>query len=151
TLLIILVVLLERVTKNSSNSSIPPSQDPNRNKVSKDKQKRKPGGQVGRIGKNLKPFEDPDERVDIKVDRESLPKGRSYRTVGFARRQVVHLNLSRKVIEYCLEILEDEKGKRYTAKAPEGANRPVQYGNSVKTHALYLGISQLIPCGRIEE
>jgi transposase len=122
-----------------------------RNKEPKEKQKRKPGGQVGRTGKNLQPFENPDERVNVSVDRDSLPKDRTYRTVGFVRRQVVHLTISRKVIEYCLEILEDEKGKRYTAKAPEGASRPVQYGNSVKTHAVYLGTSQLIPCGRVGE
>ena len=75
-LLTVLEILLARLNKNSKNSSIPPSQDPNRTKISQaDKTKRKAGGQLGRIGKNLIPVEDPDEIIEVPVDRTKLPSG----------------------------------------------------------------------------
>ena len=46
---------------NSKNSSIPPSQDPNRKKESKAKGKRKIGGQKEHNGTTLKAVEEPDE------------------------------------------------------------------------------------------
>lgn len=45
-LLVLVSLFLEKKLKNSSNSSIPPSQDPNRNKKIKPK-KKKSGGQLG--------------------------------------------------------------------------------------------------------
>jgi transposase len=151
-LLTVLEILLERFGKNSRNSSIPPSQDPNRDKTPKpDNKKKKPGGQVGRIGKNLKPVENPDEIIEVPVDRKMLPPGRKYQKVGVVKRQIVDFLVSRKITEYQLEIVADEKGKRYTADAPEGASRPIQYGNSMKASAVYMGMHQLIPCGRVEE
>ncbi len=151
-LLTLLEVLLTRLNKNSSNSSIPPSQDPNRQKTrSTGEVKRKPGGQPGRIGKTLKPVEDPDEIIEVPVDRKTLPSGRVYTSVGFTKRQVVELHLSRHVKEYRLEIVEDEKGKRFTANGPYGTSRPIQYGASLKATASYMSIYQLIPYGRVEE
>ena len=53
TLLKVLEILLSRLGKNSNNSSIPPSQDPNRPKPDRSKNKaknKKPGGQNGRKG-----------------------------------------------------------------------------------------------------
>lgn len=151
-LLTVLEVLLERFGKNSKNSSIPPSQDPNRNKTPKPGEtKKKPGGQPGRIGKNLKPVENPDEVIDVPVDRKALPPGRLYKKVGVAKRQVVEFLVSRKVIEYRLEIVADETGKRFTAEGPVGIGRPIQYGVSVKAISVYMGVYQLIPCGRVEE
>ncbi len=145
-------VFLERFDKNSKNSSIPPSQDPNREKTPKSGEtKKKPGGQPGRLGKNLKPVENPDEVINVPVDRKTLPQGHIYKKVGFAKRQVVEFLVSSKVIEYQLEIVADENGKRYTAKGPEGTGRPIQYGSSVKATAVYMGMYQLIPCGRVEE
>lgn len=151
-LLTVLEILLERLGKNSRNSSIPPSQDPNRDKTSKPgEKKKKPGGQLGRIGKNLKPVENPDEIIEVPVDRKTLPPGHKYKKVGVAKRQVVNFLVSRKITEYQLEIVANEKGKRYTATAPEGAGRPTQYGSSMKAAAVYMGMHQLIPCGRVEE
>jgi transposase len=56
-LLIDLCLLLAQkgIPKNSSNSSIPPSADPNRKKTSRAEGKRKPGGQAGHPGATLKP------------------------------------------------------------------------------------------------
>lgn len=151
-LLTVLEILLDRLNKNSKNSSIPPSQDPNRAKApGAEKTKRKAGGQWGRVGKNLRPFESPDEIIEIPVDRETLASGHVYKKVGFISRQVVEILLSRHVKEYRLEILENEQGKRFTAEGPIGVGRPVQYGASIKAMAVYLSIYQLIPYGRVEE
>lgn len=151
-LLTILEILLAKLGTNSKNSSLPPSQDPNRTKTSQaDKTNRKPGGQLGRIGKNLVPVENPDEIIEVLVDRKKLPSGHVYKKVGFMKRQVVEINLSRHVKEYRLEILENEKGRRFTAEGPIGISRPIQYGSSIKSMAVYLSIYQLIPYGRIEE
>lgn len=157
TLIMLLLTVLEILAlrknpKNSNNSSIPPSQDPNRAKNPKPKEtKRKPGGQIGRDGKNLKPFEEPDEIIDVPVDLNKLPTGHSYHKVGVAKRQVVELLIKSHVKEYRLEIVEDENGKRFTAEGPEGSNRPVQYGNSVKAAAVYMSIYQLVPYARVQE
>jgi transposase len=151
-LLTVLEVLLERLNKNSKNSSIPPSQDPNREKTPKSGEtKKKPGGQPGRLGKNLKPVENPDEVINVPVDKKTLPQGHTYTKVGVAKRQVVEFFFKSKVIEYHLEIVADENGKRFTAIGPEGLTRPIQYGSSLKATAAYMSIYQLIPNGRLEE
>lgn len=151
-LLTVLEILLGRLNKNSKNSSIPPSQDPNRAKTSQaDKTNRKPGGQRGRVGKNLVPFENPDEIIEVPVDRTKLPSGHIYKNAGFSKRQVVEIHLSRHVKEFRLEILENEQGKRFRAEEPHGVSRPIQYGCSIKSMAVYLSVYQLIPYGRVEE
>ena len=156
TLLKILEIFLTRLGENSNNSSIPPSQDPNRPKPDRSKNKdkdksKKPGGQKGREGKNLKPVETPDEIVEVPVDKEILPPGHTYTKVGVAKRQVVEIHVARHVVEYQLEILEDERGKRFTAKGPKGTSRPIQYGASIKAMAVYMSQYQLIPYGRVED
>ena len=55
-LLILIVSLLsQQLGLNSNNSSKPPSADPNREKKSRAKGNRKPGGQLGHDGKTLEP------------------------------------------------------------------------------------------------
>lgn len=150
-LLSLFELLLPKLFKNSKNSSMPPSQDPNRAKTPSALGKKKPVGQPGRVGTNLTPFETPDEIIPVPVELTSLPGGRTYRKVGIAKRQVVEIIIKRHVKEYQLEIIEDDKGKRYTATALEGAGRPVQYGSSVKAMAVYMSMYQLIPYGRVED
>jgi transposase len=76
-LLIDLCLLLSQkwLTKNPKNSSIPPSADPNREKPSKAKGKRKPGGQPGHPGTTVKPVDKPDKTVPLRIDRATLPPG----------------------------------------------------------------------------
>ncbi len=55
------------------------------------------------------------------------------------------------VTEYQAQILENAQGKRFVGKFPEGINSPIQYGASIKAHAVYLSQYQLLPYKRIEE
>ncbi len=150
TLLMIITLLAGKLGLNSKNSSKPPSTDPHRKKKKKGVQKRKPGGQPGRIGVNLEPVDDPDHIIPIKLDKRCLPRG-DYKEVGFEARQVMDIKISRVVTEYHAQILEDNQGKRYVAEFPKGISRPIQYGSSVKAHTVYLSQFQLIPYERVAD
>ena len=132
----------------SNNSSIPPSQDPNRTKKP-NKEPRKRGGQPGHKGSTLRPYDEPDETTILSIDRRSLPRG-NYQAVGFERRQVVDIIIRRHVTEYAAEILQDAMGNRFVASFPEGVTRPIQYGSSVRANAVFLSMGQLIPYDRVE-
>lgn len=149
-ILLVVSLLANRLGLNSKNSSKPPSTDPNREKKAKSNSNKPPGGQKGREGKTLSQFDEPDVVTDIPVDRQQLPPG-NYRDAGVQRRQVVDIEISRVIKEYRAQVLVDEKGKKFVAPFPEGVNSPIQYGNSVKAHAVYLSQYQLLPYKRIEE
>jgi len=142
-------ILLGRLNLNSKNSSKPPSSDPNRERVSKSKGLKR-GGQQGHVGTTLKQMDDVDEIKELLIDRSVLPDG-TYTHAGFERRQVVDIDIRRIVTEYRAEVLKDKKGTRYVAPFPDGVTRPVQYGNGIKAHAVYLSYFQLLPYGRIED
>jgi transposase len=143
-LILIITLLTNRLNLNSTNSSKPPSSDPNREKQPKRKTGKKPGGQNGHVGTTLKKVDDPDEIEVIKVDRSRLPAGQ-YRQVGFESRQVFDIDISRHVTEYRAQILEDDKGNQFVATFPEGVTKAVQYGAGLKAHAVYMSQFQLVP------
>jgi len=151
-LLVLVTLLLNRLTLNSTNSSQPPSADPNRTKISKKgTSPRKPGGQPGRNGVTLQPVEDPDTVTLLTVDRQTLPSGMPYRDVGYEARQVIDLKIARVVTEYRAQILEDGHGHRVVAAFPDGVTRSVQYGLTLKAHSVYMSQYQLIPYDRIRD
>jgi len=150
-LLMIITLLAGKLGLNSKNSSKPPSTDLNRKKKKTgNKGNNKPGGQPGRVGKNLEPVDNPDTIIPIKLDKRRLPKG-DYHEVGFESRQVIDIEMSRIVTEYRAQILEDTEGKRFVAAFPKGVSRPIQYGQSIKAHAVYLSQFQLIPYERVAD
>jgi transposase len=71
--------------------------------------------------------------------------------VGYEKRQVVDIVVSRKVTEYRAEVVKNERGTEFVAKFPDGVTRPVQYGENFKAKAVYMSMAQLIPFERIEE
>jgi transposase len=151
-LLMLVSLLLNRMMLNSKNSSKPPSADPNREKVEKKARgNKKPGGQNGHKGSTLKQVDDPDEILQIQVDRRTLPKALNYREVGVEKRQVIDIDISRYVTEYQAQILEDEQGNQFIAPFPDGVSKAVQYGTQVKVNAVYLSQYQLIPYDRVKE
>ena len=149
-LLTIITLFTGRLSLTSRNSNKPPSDDPNRQKEKSGKGKNKPGGQPGRQGVTLEPIKAPDKIVPIMVVRELLPKGK-YSDVGFESRQVVDLKISRIITEYRAQILEDKQGNQFVAEFPAGVTRPIQYGQSIKAHAVYLSMFQLIPYERVSD
>jgi transposase len=152
-LVVVVGLLCAKLGMNSSNSSLPPSQDPNRIRGSRKKangEKLKPGGQNGRPGSNLKKIDNPDRIEIIEVDRRTLPVG-EYKPVGFESRQVVEISISTEVIEYRAEILEDANGNQFVAEFPGDVTRPAQYGSSVKSLSVYMSQWQLIPYDRIRD
>ena len=149
-MILIITLLANRLNLNSTNSSKPPSSDPNRKKKPKSKTGNKPGGQKGHVGTTLKKVHDPDKIEEIKMDRSKLPAGQ-YRQVGFESRQVFDIDISRVVTEYRAQILENTNGRRFTAPFPEGVTKAVQYGTGIKAHSVYMSQFQLIPYNRIQD
>ena len=150
-LIVIINLLLAKLGLNSTNSSIPPSQDPHRQRGSKriaQGEKRKPGGQNGHEGATLQREPDPDQIEPIAVDRRTIPSGR-YAPAGFESRQVIDIEIHKHVTEYRAEILEDAKGHQFVAQFPAGVTRPVQYGNGLKAQSVYMSQQQLIPYERL--
>ena len=149
-LLLLVSTLFKQVTLNSNNSSKPPSSDPNRQKKKKNKSNNKPGGQKGHQGTTLSKVEDPDLIETIEIDQSTLPAGH-YKHVGYETRQVIDIDISSVVTEYRAQILENETGQQFVAAFPNQVTRPVQYGNNLKAHAVYLSQYQLLPYNRIQE
>lgn len=112
---------------------------------------KKPGGQPGHNGTTLQPVENPDEIINISIDKRTLPKDKDYEADGYVAKQVVNIKISRHVVEYRAEAFVDGEGNQYIADFPEDVIRPIQYGPSVKSHITYLSVYQLIPYKRIEE
>lgn len=145
------LVLTHQLGLNSANSSIPPSKDPHRvRRSSANGSKRKPGGQMGHIGKFLLQSENPTITEEIFVKLSTLPPG-TYEPVGFEKRQVFDIEFSLTITEYRAEIVKNAMGEEFMANFPEGVTEAVQYGNSVKSTSTYLSQSQLIPLGRVKD
>jgi transposase len=150
-LITIIKLLVRKFGANSTNSSLPPSQDPHRARGAKRKTqgpKRQPGGQNGHEGATLAPDPHPDHIENIPIDRRTLPAGR-YKPAGYEARQVIDIEIRKQVTEYRAEILEDAHGGQFVAEFPAGVTRPVQYGLALKARSVYLSQQQLIPYERI--
>ena|SRR3989339_23568 len=153
-LILLITLMANRLGRNSKNSSLPPSQDPNRarkNKVAGEIQKRKQGGQENHEGCTLEKSKTPDTIEEIVIDLRTIPAGRTYTVAGYESRQVVDVNINVHITEYRAEILEDETGKRYVARFPDGVNKAIQYGSGVKAESVYLSMFQLVPLARVQE
>jgi transposase len=149
-LILIITILSNKLGLDSTNSSKPPSSDPNRLKKKRSSNGKKPGGQEGRRGVKLEPVSDPDQIEVISIDRQTLPPG-DYQEDGFEIRQLFDINISREVTEYRAQVLRDSKGKRYVANFPSHITQSAQYGFRVKAHAVYLSQFQLIPYQRVQD
>ena len=149
-LILVVTLLMHRRGLNSQNSSIPPSADPHRKKTSRKPGTRKPGGQPGHAGHQLQPVDEPDEIQSLSIDRRRLPPG-DYAEDGYEARQVIDIDIQRFVTEYRAQILVNAEGERFVAEFPAEVSRPVQYGDGLKAHAVYLSQFQLLPYQRIAE
>jgi len=93
-LLEFMTLLMGSLNKNSRNSSKPPADDKNRVRGSnRQKSGKKPGGQNGHVGTNLKKTDNPDKIEHIMIDKSQLPKGK-YQDAGYESRQVFDITIS---------------------------------------------------------
>lgn len=147
-----------RLSKNSRNSSKPPSSDGlNKPKPQslREKSGRNPGGQEGHKGKALKMRENPDKVIVHSAERCEECSGslKGVAVTGVERRQVFDLPpISLEVVEHQAEQKECPAcGHMNTAAFPDGVNAPVQYGLTIRGIAVYLQQHQFLPYERTGE
>jgi transposase len=152
------------LTRNSANSSMPPSKDddPGRRPVPvKPKRqgggpKRKPGKQPGAPGANLAWVEEPNHQVD------RYPTGRcecgddlaDATDLGVVDRYQQHEipPLSVSVTQYDQHQLRCGCGRLHTAPRPDGSRPgPVGYGPNLQAFAVYLMVMHFVPAKRCVE
>jgi transposase len=146
------------ISKDSHNSSRPPSTDPPWRKRTRSLRRpsgRRPGGQPGHPGHTLRLTQKP-TRVVIHRPTQCchcqtpLREGHS---ASVERRQVIDLVPIRlRVTEHRAEVVRCPRcGQRTKAEFPKGLRASVQYGPSVLARALYLHDYQLLPYARTAE
>jgi transposase len=150
------------LSRNSGNSSNPPSRDDDPGKPAPPEKKERGGGgpkrprgkQRGAPGSHLPWTENPDDR------RDQFPRGRcdcgddlgAARDLGIVDRYQQHEipQVSVQVIQYGQHQVVCGCGKVHTAGRPEGARSgPVGYGPSLAAFAVYLMVVHFIPAHRV--
>jgi len=150
--------LERRLGLNSTNSSKPPSGDGLAKKPtpkSLRRSGRKPsGGQLGHEGVTLKQVEAPDYVMPQLLHTCPECKGNiaAVAPEQIIRRQV--FDIPPPIIEVTEHQAEvkvcNHCQKRVVAAFPDGVNAPVQYGQRVKSLAVYLNTQQMIPEDRLQ-
>lgn len=150
--------LRSQLSKNSQNSSRPPSTDAfNRPKPKslREKSGKLPGGQEGRTGKTLQQVSNPDELVIHSASRCSGCEASLENVEGeiVATRQVFEIPQPKvEVVEHrCLKKTCASCGKQNTVDFPAGVEQLAQYGPRTKGLITYLQNYQLIPYERLTE
>lgn len=147
--------LQDKLAKNSTNSSKPPSSD--MYKIPRTKSLRKPsgknsGGQKGHIGHTLGFVERPDYIEVHKVNecKHCHASLDNKEPDGYEKRQVFDIPpIKIEVTEHRAEIKNcDRCGLQSKADFPPDVTQPTQYGNSIKALACYFNTYQLIPLER---
>jgi transposase len=152
------------LSRNSGNSSSPPSRDddpgkpapPEKNTRDKGGPKRSRGKQPGAPGSHLPWTEHPDDR------RDRFLQGRcecgddlgGARDLGIVDRYQQHEipQVAVKVIQYDQHQVRCGCGKLHTADRPDGARSgPVGYGPNLAAFAVYLMVVHFIPAHRVVE
>jgi transposase len=145
-------------TKDSHNSSRPPSTDRPWAKRTKSLRRplgRRPGGQIGHPGHTLRLTQKPTRVITYRPAqcRHCLSSLREGQRTGTEVRQVVDLLPVRlRVTEHRAEVVCCPAcGRRTKAEFPESVRARVQYGPSILARALYLHDYQLLPSARTAE
>ncbi|MCF6313583.1 MAG: transposase [Verrucomicrobiales bacterium] len=154
--------LKAKISKNSRNSSKPPSTDKSNSggnppkKSSRKVGERKPGGQKGHKGATLEQRANPEHIV--KLDAPQKCKcGKDLDAVaasGQQRRQVFDLppEIKVEVTEYQAPICRCPScGHKNVGKFPQEVSAPVQYGSRIRAVGTYLHVYHLIPYERLGE
>src|SRR5258706_7100853 len=149
--------LRERLAKDSHNSSKPPSSDGlvRKTKSLRKKTGRKPGGQVGHRGHQVRLVATPDEvvvhrRATCGICQQALPEEAAS---WIERRQVHELPLVRvHVTEHQIDHVRCPScGMTTAAVAPAGVLAPRQYRPRLRAVATYVVQQQFVPYGRTRD
>ena len=144
-------------SKNSRNSSVPPSKDENRPLPNQSLRKvsgKKVGGQAGHKGHTLEFSANPTEVIPLVVgfcnhcgnDLRQIPP------LKMERRQVIDIPPIVPIIkEYQRFSTVCSCGHCNKASFPMGVDAPVQYGSNVESMVAYLSTRQFMPFARMEE
>ena len=147
-----------QLSKDSHNSSKPPSTDPpgkkKKPRSSRKKSGKKPGGQKGHTGFRLEQTAKPDEKKDVYPEGLcSCGKNLSLaETIDYIIRQTFGIILPRRfVTEYVGHVVLCSCGKIHDPVFPDGVNKEVQYDKSVKSLAVYLKHFDFLSYERLQE
>src|SRR6266849_303482 len=147
-----------RVSKDSHNSSKPPSTDGYAKKTRSLRQKsgKKPGGQEGHAGSRRHFVQMPDEIISVRPEKcahcqASLPH--ELPAEGYQRRQRIDLpEIKAQVTEYqALEVRCPSCQQVTRGTFPDEIRASIQFGPMLKGIALYLLYGQLLPYARTAE
>lgn len=142
-------------SKNSNNSSIPPSKDDNRvqrNQSLRTSSGKKSGGQLGHKGHTHKMVDIPDEIINHRSTFcQACGIDISDETSGvYATRQVVELPPINPVyVEHRSYSTICSCGCINKADFPKRVKAPMQYGESIENLVAYLNVGQYLPYNRI--
>ena len=146
-----------RLSKDSHNSSKPPSSDgiTKRTKSLRVPSGRKPGGQPGHPGQTLKRVTCPDQVITHSLpetcDACGEPLAKGARLDGESR-QVFDLPVLRlEVVEHRTLAARCACGRVHRSRFPEGVANTVQYGPRIQSIAVYLTQFQLLPVDRTRQ
>ncbi len=148
-----------QLKKNSHNSSKPPSSDGLKKKKKTQSQRKKsgkkPGGQKGHKGNTLEMSDNPDTTVKLEVNQCSCC-GETLEGINAKdqiKRQKFEIpKISVYITEYQAEIKDCPNcGNENKASFPEGITHKTQYGNYLRSIAIYLRNYELIPVERSKE
>lgn len=150
--------LEDQLSKNSNNSSKPPSSDgfnkPNPKSLRPTGQ-RKTGGQPGHKGSQLEKHPSPDTVVLHTLNQCSKCGHFLFNVIpcDYEKRQVFDIPpLKLEITEHCAEVKQCTKCQhKTTANFPDGVTQATQYGERIKSLMIYLNHYQLLPYGRIRE
>jgi transposase len=146
-----------QLSKNSSNSSKPPGSDGLKKpiKPTREKTGKKPGGQEGRIGKNLSRIENPDNIIthspscccgcgaSLHSTQGNCVESRQVLDIPKPQVEVTEHRVEEKLCPHC--------GRACRAIFPENVTGPIQYGERVQALTCYFANQHFIPLDRVCE
>ncbi|MCX7114920.1 MAG: DUF6444 domain-containing protein [Gammaproteobacteria bacterium] len=151
--------LEQRLNKNSSNSSKPPSSDglskPPRTTSLRENGKNKSGGQAGHKGETLKQTETPDivKKHVLTTCPDCQHMLLQSPLIGTVKRQVFDIPPPKiEVTEHQAEVKYCTCCKRtVTAPFPSRVRAPVQYGEVIRSWSVYYQYQHFIPEDRLQQ
>jgi transposase len=149
-LFVVLIVSLPKQKATSSNSHLPPSQDPYRPKKKREPSKKKPGGQKGHVEASLSLDPNPNKIIKHPAKQcDDCSRDLSEVEVqNTSRHQVIDIQFTKIVIEHQVEHKFCRCGHH---QCHPSAGEPVQYGSALKAAAVELNQVQCVPFKRCSE